>query len=573
MQLTSFTVSNFRSITAAKKVPLANYSVLVGANNEGKSNILHALALGMEIIEAFKYSVRRDRLGRIISARPSMIGARSSYSWNQDFPISKQGKSPASSATEIVFDFKLSDAEIEIFQTEIGSKLNGTLPVMVRLSRDSQEVLILKQGRGAASLNKKTNKIADFVSRNLSFEYIPAVRTSESAEEIVSGLLTKELRRMEKNPRYKEANDIIEEIQAPILQELSSSISNTVSSFLPSVKEIEIKMHQDARFRAFRRGITIEVNDGDSTPLDRKGDGVKSLVALALMRHASNAVGGTATSIVAVEEPEAHLHPQAIHELREVLVGLSEHNQVILTSHSPLFVNPAKLESTIVVQESKAAQAKSIAEVREVLGVRLADNLQSARLVAIVEGEDDEIILKALIRKRYPELNEAIKNSDLVFDPLGGASNLSYKVRTYRTSATLVQCFLDSDEAGVKAVAKATSDSILRQADYNLINVQGQKEAELEDLLDAKKYKAAFFSEFEVDPTIVPPGAKGQKWSVAMEKKFLAHGKLWNDTIESQVKIWIANFAKSNIDDIVIEARFSPVDAFAKSLINKLEAT
>ncbi|WP_206735538.1 hypothetical protein, partial [Roseovarius sp. A46] len=136
-----------------------------------------------------------------------------------------------------------------------------------------------------------------------------------------------------------------------------------------------------------------------------------------------------------------------------------------------------------------------------------------------------------------------------------------------------VQCFLDSDEAGVKAVAKATSDSILRQADYNLINVQGQKEAELEDLLDAKKYKAAFYSEFEVDPTIVPPGAKGQKWSVAMEKKFLAHGKLWNDMIESQVKIWIANFAKSNIDDIVIEARFSQVDAFAKSLINKLQAT
>ena len=54
MQLTSFSVSNFRSITAAKKVNLANYSVLVGANNEGKSNILHALAIGLEAIEAYK---------------------------------------------------------------------------------------------------------------------------------------------------------------------------------------------------------------------------------------------------------------------------------------------------------------------------------------------------------------------------------------------------------------------------------------------------------------------------------------------------------------------------------------
>ena len=246
-------------------------------------------------------------------------------------------------------------------------------------------------------------------------------------------------------------------------------------------------MHRDARVRAFRRAITIEVDDGDNTSLDRKGDGVKSLVALALMRHASDAVGGEATSIVAVEEPEAHLHPQAIHELREVLVGLSDKNQIILTSHSPLFVNPAKIESTIVVRESKAAPAKNIAEVREVLGVRLSDNLQSARLVAVVEGEDDEIILRAIIENRYPELKQALKSNDLVFDPLGGASNLSYKVRTYRSSATLIQCFLDDDDAGRKGTTKALHDSVIRQADYNLMIVVGQKEAELEDLLQFKK--------------------------------------------------------------------------------------
>jgi len=571
MQLVSFTVSNFRSITAAKKVSLTNYSVLIGPNNEGKSNILHALALGMEVIEGFKYSVVRDKIGRIISARRPLLGSPARHKWSHDFPMSKQGRSSKDQVIEISFEFKLSDGEIEAFQTEIGSKLNGTLPVLVRLSRDVQEVLIPKQGPGGTALNKKTNKIADFISRNVRFEYIPAIRTSESAESIISDLLFKELERHEENAEYKEAIKKIDEIQEPILKSLSLSITRTISSFLPSVKSVEIKMLRDARIRAMRRGLQIEVDDGNNTPLERKGDGVKSLVALALMRYASDAASGSASSIVAIEEPEAHLHPQAIHELRDVLLSLSVNNQVILTSHSPLFVNPTQLDSTIVVQGNKAAVARSISEVREVLGVRLSDNLQSARLVAIVEGEDDVIILKAILQSRYPAIERAIKGGDLVFDALGGASNLSYKVRTYRSSATLVQCFLDGDSAGITGVQKALSDAILRDSDYNLIIVPGQKKAELEDILDSKKYREAFLSEFEVDPTVSPPAAKNQKWSIAMERKFQVHGKIWDSSVEMRVKFWLAEYARNNIDNIVIESRINPVDAFAKSVMRKLQ--
>ncbi|MGR3713740.1 MAG: AAA family ATPase [Shimia sp.] len=46
----SFSVENYRSITTARKIPLSDYSLLVGANNEGKSNILHALTLGMDAL-------------------------------------------------------------------------------------------------------------------------------------------------------------------------------------------------------------------------------------------------------------------------------------------------------------------------------------------------------------------------------------------------------------------------------------------------------------------------------------------------------------------------------------------
>jgi predicted ATP-binding protein involved in virulence len=570
MRLSSFTVSNYRSITEAKKVSLTDYSVLVGANNEGKSNILHALALGMRVLEDFQYSIRKDSLGRIISSDPSVQFRRIDYVWSRDFPISKQRRSAVRPCTEITLEFNLSQAEIGIFPDEVGSKSNGVLPILIRLSSDSREVTIPKQGPGSKMLNRRANKIADFVSRNLRFDYIPAIRTSDNAEGIISSLLERELLQVERHPDYKEAMDKVYEIQAPILKELSESITKTVASFLPSVRSVEIGVKQESRFRAFRNALTIEVDDGDRTLLSRKGDGVKSLVALALMRHVSGLGRATASSIIAVEEPEAHLHPQAIHELREVLIGLSSSNQVILTSHSPLFVDPAKLENTIVVKESKAAGAKSIAEIREVLGVRLSDNLQSARLVCIVEGEDDEIILRAYLEANFPQLKDALANHDLVFDPLGGASNLSYKVRTYRHSATMVQCFLDNDDAGTKGVKRALDESVLLDADYNLIIVEGQTESELEDLLDPRTYREAFIEAFQVDPAITPPSAKGKKWSEAMQKKFSAHGKLWDDQLEMKVKLWLANHVSQSINDHVYDARIGPVVAFAQSLLRKL---
>lgn len=48
MQLVNFSVTNYRSITKAHKINLQNITVLVGRNNEGKSNILMALNVAME---------------------------------------------------------------------------------------------------------------------------------------------------------------------------------------------------------------------------------------------------------------------------------------------------------------------------------------------------------------------------------------------------------------------------------------------------------------------------------------------------------------------------------------------
>jgi predicted ATPase len=570
MQLISFSVSNFRSITKAKKVPLSSYSVLVGANNEGKSNILDALAIAMDALEQYKYTVRRDTLGRIIPSRQTVLGKRSRYNWDQDFPVSKRNLKSGDRFTQIILEFQLSDIETEEFRQRIGSNLNGTLPMCLQFMRDDYDISILKQGRGGPALTKKATKIADFISQKINFEYIPAIRTSKNAEDVIADLLSKELSKLEKQDDFRLAVEKIEALQAPILAELAASIKGTVASFLPSVQSVALSSTRDARYRALRQTVKIEIDDGNNTTLERKGDGVKSLVALALMRYASEKASATETTIVAIEEPEAHLHPQAIHELREVILSLSQKNQIVLTSHSPLFVNPANLKSTIIVRDSKADCAKNIAEVRDVLGVRMSDNLQSARLIAVVEGSDDIIILKAAIEHFYPLLRESIESGDLVFDDLGGASNLSYKVRTYRTSASMVHCFLDNDKSGLSAVKKALEDSVISTADYNLISMSTLNESELEDALNAQKYKLAFVEKFGVDPTVKLPAATGLKWSDRMAKIFPASGKIWDARQQMEAKLWLANYAAENIGDVFQEAHKGPFVAFAEALERKL---
>ncbi|WP_353049802.1 AAA family ATPase [Lutimaribacter degradans] len=96
MKLVSFSVENYRSITTARKIPLSDYSLLVGANNEGKSNILHALTLAMDALIAWHRQVRRTTDGKVIRTTASVASGRyrrMGYDWETDYPIGKQGKS------------------------------------------------------------------------------------------------------------------------------------------------------------------------------------------------------------------------------------------------------------------------------------------------------------------------------------------------------------------------------------------------------------------------------------------------------------------------------------------------
>lgn len=128
MRLASLTIENYRSITKAYKVQLGSMTVLLGPNNEGKSNVLRALATALNILSqahgpahAYRPSLRRYWVDRI-------------YNWRRDFPIALQASRP-DGLSIVVLEFKLTDDERSAFKTATGSKLTGTLPIKVSVDR------------------------------------------------------------------------------------------------------------------------------------------------------------------------------------------------------------------------------------------------------------------------------------------------------------------------------------------------------------------------------------------------------------------------------------------------------
>ena len=527
----------------------------------------------MNALVQWQRHVRRTADGRVIrTSRRFHRGPFEQiyYNWDTDYPIRKQKRPSAKSVSKIQLEFLLNDFEIKEFKKEIKSNLNGTLPLLLSFGQQSLDLVVRKPGPGGVSLTRKSTRIANFVSRRIRFEYIPAIRTAESASDVIYQLVDKELFRLRDNEDYTSALEKISELEQPVFDELGSAIQTTVARFLPNVKSVELKNVRDRSYRRLKRDFDIVVDDGVQTALKRKGDGVQSLVALALMQHASQHNVPGLSTVVAIEEPESHLHPHAVHELRNVIKTLSRNSQVVLTSHAPQFVDPTSLEHTVIVKSSKAACAKNMSEVREALGVRFSDNLQNARLVILVEGRDDVIALRAIIAEESKRLGEALRVGTLAFDHLGGASGLRQKASFYQASVCMLQCFIDNDNEGQTAVKRATDDGAIELRDVNLTSVPHLKESELEDLYDKNVYRAAFLKKYGVDPKTKPKVNSSGKWSVTMRSLFLQAGKPWDDGIKGEIKYWLANYAAKHAQDIVNDNLAGSIIAFVQTVERKL---
>lgn len=554
MQLIQFSATNYRSITSAHRITFANVTVLIGRNNEGKSNLLRALEAAMILLKQHaSFSPNRNR---------RLHMGDTAYVWQRDFPVQFQSRR-TSTQTILKLDFHLDEKECREFKKEIGSNINGSLPLEIRIGKDQEpQIRLVKSGKNTTALTAKSAQIAKFVANRIHFNYIPAVRTDNTTIELIGGLLSQELRTLEGDKRYLEALTTIAKLQQPILDELAKRVHGPLKEFLPSIKSVVLEISESSRRFSLRRDVSVVIDDGTPTLLEYKGDGVKSLAALGLLKSQNAPTGA---SILAIEEPESHLHPAAIHQVNEIIRSISQTSQVIVTTHNPLFVDRENIKSNVIVTNGGATPAKSIAAIRDILGIKASDNLTHANYALVVEGEEDAIALRALLPILSEKIGKALKNNMLIVEPIGGAGNLSYKLSLLRNSLCAVHTLLDGDQAGRDAYEKAESDSLISVVNCTFITCNGMNEAEFEDCLDVDVYRDVILSEQGVDLTSTKFRGK-DKWSDRMRTTFLDQGKPFNNTLLMKSKYLVAAATAKNPREALNKHKRNSIDALVRAL-------
>ncbi len=555
MKLSSFSVINYRSITNARKIQTKNMTVLVGRNNEGKSNILRALTLAMDIMKMYSSDPRSLRL------TANYLRKRTGYDWERDYPLSLQERKP-NGFSSIELEFELNPNDISAIRGLTGIRLSGHIPIRVSVNHSMVKIDIPKRGTAAFANTENKLKIIEYVCFKIDFNFIPAVRTEQDALRVVESLIEKQLSTLDSNPEYVEALHTMERLQQNVLDGTAAQLVAPLQEFLPSVRDVQITLQKDQRRLLLRRSANVIINDGTPTPLQQKGDGIKSLTALAMLNIPTSR---DRVSVVAIEEPESHLHPESARQLYETINALSVNHQVVLTTHSPLFVNRSNLKENIIVDSGKAKPVNRIKEIRDVLGTKVSDNLINAENVLVVEGEDDKIVLEKLLPQMSESIKKAIQNGTLIIDDMGGASNLPYKLSFYRNLQCKYHVLLDNDDAGRRAGQDAETQGLLniRNTTYTICN--GSPNAEFEDCFEKVAYTEAVLSEFGVDLNVTE-FRNNKKWSDRVADCFRSQGKQWNDTTEKRVKLCVAEALPSDAAIALNQHKRSSVDALVTAL-------
>jgi putative ATP-dependent endonuclease of OLD family len=159
--------------------------------------------------------------------------------------------------------------------------------------------------------------------------------------------------------------------------------------------------------RDLSRGVDVSLNSGGASafPLTRHGMGTRSLASLLVFRAFASWRQGRADeggdevhTLLAVEEPEAHLHPQAQKALFAQIRDIP--GQRIVSTHSPYFVAQSRLEDLRLLTKTKSDTTVTqldLANVtpderrkldREVMATR--GDLLFSRALILFEGETEE---------------------------------------------------------------------------------------------------------------------------------------------------------------------------------------
>lgn len=410
MRITKLAIRNFRSIKSVD-LGLGETTVLIGANNSGKSAILDALRLVLNWrwtesqIQFSQDDVHRlDPRADPRTLPPVQILVElledKDKPWNEDMTSALADIIDFTDDDRSIIKLQLTvpwDQEKELFQPRWQFLNKEGEPF--RLSDIQNHLAVLNQYLPLFSIPALRDAVHQFKQRSGPWvRLLNTIRLSVDFEkEMLSEFQQLDERIFSADPRFSE---LIEIIKTTTKIAMKSGPGDARLSALPV--NIEDVLQR----------VEIVLRNENSQPwlaLSKHGQGLQSMAVIFLFQavllqkiRLDGRIGSRA--IFSIEEPEVHLHPQAVRSLWDQFERLDA--QKIVASHSPSLVQKASIHDIRVVRWDKngtnISSAKSISSEDEKLiktGIqRLGGELLFARHWILVEGVTDYLLLHAIAK-------------------------------------------------------------------------------------------------------------------------------------------------------------------------------
>jgi predicted ATP-dependent endonuclease of OLD family len=497
MIITSIKIQNYRGIKDEQIIPLSSFSSIIGKNDSGKSIVLNAIASFLDIksfqitnsdfndeSKSIKFEIEftdDDLYRKIESKVKTKIKKYDGLDYflndiiqDNKICIKKEIKNVGKTFSSIELlvndyegDFSFLYEKMDEDLNQITSKYSIEIPVDGK-GRNSklEKIEYIKKYCESNNIKRKLIYIEDIYKID---SLLPAVElfVSDYGLEADTKFKTNSVSEIEDFFAIETASNEsrLKKIELDIQREMNKeaeSIKSYMSDYTSSLNKVQIQ--PTISWKDSIKSVDVSFQfDGDSKPIpmSHKGTGYRRLFMVARFRYLAEKNKGHDV-IYLIEEPETFLHPSAQEDLLLSLLNLSLENQIIITTHSPVFVGHTDVNSVILCQKDdtsiysssnvfKSREEEFIVKVIEDIGIKPYYNLvDKFEKIVFVEGPGDANFIDSLSRGLF---REKLKDNEKVLILPGGGTSIEnfINIDYFKKSNRELYLILDSDKQNSKA--------------------------------------------------------------------------------------------------------------------------